>query len=434
MTQRVEGGKTYTQVFDAENRLVSVTVDSQITQFVYDADGKMVKKINPDGSYVLYIGSMMEIEKNSSGTSGTETQVTLYYPGGAVRVITSDTANALYYVLGDQLGSASVVLDASGAITAQTRYYPFGETRVSTGTLPTDKLFTGQRAMEDLGIYYYGARFYSPSLGRFLSADTIVSGIGNSQAYDRYSYVLNNPIIYIDPTGHINKCSWVIEGGGTSANCSSDNSLAPINYLQEPIQHHEAINQFGDLVPSELGDMACGIVSCSLGDPERISEIAQIAQALGVYTSGAGMQPHTGLLPVAEIYWEERRGGSVEEKDNWTIMGLMDALSKGNHILVDIRFKHTDHYTLEGISKDVSEGGSHFAEVLGYNSDEEVIYIDDTLNVGHWEVSFDQFEEIWYKPELMVSPAVLQDERDILGPNFKPDPVSNWAIIIGLPK
>ena len=98
MTQRIEGGKTYAQVFDAENRLISVTVDSQITQFVYDGDGNMVKKIKPDGSYVLYIGSTLEIEKNSGGT------------------------------------------------------------------LPTDKLFTGQRAMEGLGIYFYNARFYSPYL------------------------------------------------------------------------------------------------------------------------------------------------------------------------------------------------------------------------------------------------------------------------------
>ena len=203
MTQRVEGGKTYGQAFDAENRLISVTVSgspNQVTQFKYDADGNMVEKINPDGSYVLYIGSVMEIEKNSSGT---ETQVTLYYPGGAVRVVTSPTANALYYVLGDQLGSASVTLNSSGTTVSGMRYYPFGETRVSTGTLPTDKLFTGQRAMEDLGIYYYGARFYDPYLNRWIQPDTIIPGAGNSQAYDRYAYVYNSPIIYNDPTGHM---------------------------------------------------------------------------------------------------------------------------------------------------------------------------------------------------------------------------------------
>jgi len=77
-----------------------------------------------------------------------------------------------------------------------------GETRLTTGTIFTDKLFTGQREMAGLGIYHYGARFYSPKLGRFLSPDTIIPGAANPQAYNRYSYVLGNPLKYTDPTGH----------------------------------------------------------------------------------------------------------------------------------------------------------------------------------------------------------------------------------------
>ena len=51
----IEGGRTFAQVYDAENRLVSVTVEGQTTQFVYDGDGSLVKKIKPDGNVVLYI-------------------------------------------------------------------------------------------------------------------------------------------------------------------------------------------------------------------------------------------------------------------------------------------------------------------------------------------------------------------------------------------
>ncbi len=105
----------------------------------------------------------------------------------------------LYYMLKDHLGSASVVTDASGNVLGENRYYAFGETRWSTGTILTDKLFTGQRAMRrpepvegtDLGIYHYQSRFYSPKLGRFLSADTIVPNPANPQDYNRYSYVRN---------------------------------------------------------------------------------------------------------------------------------------------------------------------------------------------------------------------------------------------------
>jgi RHS repeat-associated protein len=56
-------------------------------------------------------------------------------------------------------------------------------------------------------LYFYGARWYSPAVGRFLIADTIVPEVGNPQAYNRYAYSLNNPVRYTDPTGH-----YIVEG------------------------------------------------------------------------------------------------------------------------------------------------------------------------------------------------------------------------------
>jgi RHS repeat-associated protein len=213
MITRVEGGLTYNQTFDAENRLISVAVSGQTTQFVYDSDGNLVKKIKPDGSKTIYVGGIYEVDKASGGSI--QRTVTYYPAAGAMRI-----NNTLYYTLKDHLGSASVVTDASGNILGENRYYPFGETRLTTGTIFTDKLFTGQREMAGLGIYHYGARFYSPKLGRFLSADTIVPGAANPQAYNRYSYVLNNPLRYIDPTGHMDQ---VPDDGG----CSPCTQLPP---------------------------------------------------------------------------------------------------------------------------------------------------------------------------------------------------------------
>jgi RHS repeat-associated protein len=94
-------------------------------------------------------------------------------------------------------------MDASGTMVVEDRFYPYGETRFTTGSMYTDKLFTGQREMTGLGIYHYGARFYSPKLGRFLSADTIVPDQFNPQDLNRFSYVRNNPLRYTDPTGHM---------------------------------------------------------------------------------------------------------------------------------------------------------------------------------------------------------------------------------------
>jgi RHS repeat-associated protein len=86
------------------------------------------------------------------------------------------------------------------------KYFPFGASRNSTGTLPTDKLFTGQRrdiATAGSELYYYGARYYDPNIGRFTSPDTVVPNPTDPQSLNRYSYCYNNPLKYSDPSGHI---------------------------------------------------------------------------------------------------------------------------------------------------------------------------------------------------------------------------------------
>jgi RHS repeat-associated protein len=130
---------------------------------------------------------------------------TAYYGFGGQRVamrVYSTWPGDVYYLHGDHLGSASLTTDAAGNPQAEQRYYPFGESRWMSGTLPTDRRFTGQLELAGLGIYDYGARAYSPLLGRFLSADTIVPQPSDPQAFNRYSYVQNSPLRFVDPTGH----------------------------------------------------------------------------------------------------------------------------------------------------------------------------------------------------------------------------------------
>jgi RHS repeat-associated protein len=76
-----------------------------------------------------------------------------------------------------------------------------GEIRVR-GTIPTDKLFTGQR-LDATGLYYYNARYYDATIGRFISADTIIPYPSDPQSFNRYSYCRNNPLKYTDPTGNL---------------------------------------------------------------------------------------------------------------------------------------------------------------------------------------------------------------------------------------
>ena len=137
-------------------------------------------------------------------------RITKYYYHGSTRVAMRRDG-VVYYLHGDHLGSVSLATDASGAVVARQRYYPYGGMRWSSGTSPTDFTYTGQRDV-GLGLMHYGARYYLPGLGRFVSADTVAPGIG-SQGLNRYMYVRGNPILYNDPSGHFDPVTMVIIGG-----------------------------------------------------------------------------------------------------------------------------------------------------------------------------------------------------------------------------
>jgi RHS repeat-associated protein len=106
------------------------------------------------------------------------------------------------WLLGDHLGSTSLVYD--GTETVRQGYMPWGEMRFvdGAGELPTTFRYTGQREEEGIGLYFYGARWYDSALGRFTQPDNIIPDPSNSKDLDRYAYVRDNPVQYKDPSGH----------------------------------------------------------------------------------------------------------------------------------------------------------------------------------------------------------------------------------------
>jgi RHS repeat-associated protein len=114
----------------------------------------------------------------------------------------------VFYLLADHastssaqaLGSTTVSYRSDGGETRTQSYKLTGELRPGPGTsLPTDRTYTGQR-WEEIGLYYFNARWYDAALGRFAQADSIVPG--GVQGLDRYSYVFNSPVRYPDPSGY----------------------------------------------------------------------------------------------------------------------------------------------------------------------------------------------------------------------------------------
>jgi RHS repeat-associated protein len=131
-------------------------------------------------------------------------------------------STGVQWLLGDHLGSTSGVVNASGVVQSTQLYKPWGESRYSSSASPTKYLYTGQMKEGALGgaegLYYYGARWYDPSLGRFAQADTIVPVASHgTQAWDRFAYTNNNPVRYNDPSGHCLILCTAIIGGAIGA-------------------------------------------------------------------------------------------------------------------------------------------------------------------------------------------------------------------------
>ncbi len=136
----------------------------------------------------------------------------------------------------------------------ETRYKPWGEVRFTTAneTLPTQYTFTGQYShMSDdatnlgaagFGLLFYNARWYDPMAGRFAQADTIVPN--DVQGFDRYSYTANNPVRYVDPSGH----NWVECKKRSDYRCQIH-----ANKIAESNQQGEAENLLDMLILAFLG-------------------------------------------------------------------------------------------------------------------------------------------------------------------------------------
>lgn len=107
-------------------------------------------------------------------------------------------AYEIFFYQNDNLGSPAVVTNKAGEVVWKTDYRPFGETLNEEGD---NKLKYNSKEEDNTGLLYYGARYYNPRIGRFITADTVKGRLVDTQSQNRYAYVKNNPYKYVDPKG-----------------------------------------------------------------------------------------------------------------------------------------------------------------------------------------------------------------------------------------
>jgi len=177
--------------WNTRNKLVSIT-GSVNASFQYDAFGRRISKTS-NGTSFGYLHDGANVVQQLSGT----TPVANLLTGGIDEVFTRTDAAGTRCLLSAHLRSVLSLTDDNGALLTQYTYEPFGQTIV-TGTSSTNSVQYTGRENDDTGLYFYRARYYSPTLQRFISEDPIGFRSGEMNLY---SYVNNNPMNSFDSFG-----------------------------------------------------------------------------------------------------------------------------------------------------------------------------------------------------------------------------------------
>jgi RHS repeat-associated protein len=254
-----------------------------IAEYFYDSSGQRVKKIE-NGVVTYYIGKHYEKQVGGSNEGSTS----YYFGEGGERVAKKDPGgNILYYHL-DHLDGVNVVTDASGKEVSRTAYLPFGD--VTAGSSGSDKYSYTGKEKDKTDLYYFEARYNSPEFKHFTQADLAEPDYTDPQDLNRYSYVGNNPLSYVDYDGFKKKKKaklskrekWMIAHGS-----DPDHDKTPLKkakaQLKAGTKYTTAAKAISMTASSAKSDIATGLESFTL----RASSKTPVVTIASYQNSGA---------------------------------------------------------------------------------------------------------------------------------------------------
>lgn len=185
--------------YNGEGKIKILSEGGYVMEFSYGPDGERWQTVlSLDGNVkrtTLYAGDYERIISN-------DTIREFYYIGnGVLYVRETGKADRILYQITDNLGSILRIIDSDGNAVFDASYDAWGKQTLRKNEIGYNRGYTGHEMMPEFGLVNMNGRLYDPLLGRFLSPDNYVQLPDNSQSYNRYSYCLNNPLKYIDPSG-----------------------------------------------------------------------------------------------------------------------------------------------------------------------------------------------------------------------------------------
>jgi RHS repeat-associated protein len=324
-------------VYDLNGNL---TQDDLGRQFTFNGDNRQVEvrdaSYNVIGLY-YYDGKGQRVKK----ITASETTIYVYSASGKLlaEYSTQQSGNSTSYLTADKLGSPRVITNAAGGVVSHRDFMPFGE-EIFAGTAnraPADKFgygidnvrkrFTGYEKDAETGLDFAEARYYDNRYGRFTAVDPLLaSGISaDAQSFNRYAYVMNNPVTATDPTGMFSDSDWYTMDGGLFGGFQEPPSI------ELPIPYEEYVKTYARQQRTQTQQPAPRDTRPPAGPPPIDSSLegsptyaARHPLIIGVqiYAPTPKFVPnhyynekyHTGIESIAIVTFVDAKGVPVDER------------------------------------------------------------------------------------------------------------------------
>ena len=257
--------ETNYNVFNQPSRIAEGDVEILLE---YGADNQRVKAVLKDQGHTLctryYVNANYEVEVDAAGVI---THYNYIYgsTGLAAICVRRNGVDSMYYVHPDRLGSYTHITNANKQVIRNLHFDPWGNVKTDTdwrtfdtttlsgnlaGSFRFSRGFTGHEHYADLKIINMNGRLYDPVIARFFSPDNFVQAPEFTQSYNRYSYCLNNPLQWVDPSGEL---LWkpdeqaLIEGRGVRFIAQDRDDLHTLS-IQTGLDYDYLKSLYGDMV------------------------------------------------------------------------------------------------------------------------------------------------------------------------------------------
>ncbi|WP_171045590.1 RHS repeat-associated core domain-containing protein [Pseudoalteromonas rubra] len=213
--------------YTARNKAANIIVDGKVVRFSYDANNRRYKRVD-DSQTIYYVGAL-ELTVSSTESGDNTPFIKRYIGNDAQQKYFMNGNSAMQWMFTDHQGSIIAVTNRNYELLARYSYDVFGAQKYKGPQNLVDTLnfstaqrifdtvsdnfrgYTGHEPVKigsDSRIIHMNGRIYDTSTGRFMQADPVVQAPSNLQNYNAYSYVLNNPLSYTDPSGYLFKKLW----------------------------------------------------------------------------------------------------------------------------------------------------------------------------------------------------------------------------------